>query len=61
MAMEMFWIRWAVTGLVAVAAGVGCALVDDWITRIALGLGVVAVHVVLVDAEARSGKRRLSP
>lgn len=61
MAMEMFWVRWALTGLAAVVAGVGCALADDWFTCIALALSVVAVHVVLVDAEARKDSKRLSP
>jgi len=51
MAMEAFWLRWAVTLLAAVLAGVGCWLVDDWFTRLAMWSGVVGVHVVLRDLE----------
>lgn len=61
MAMELFWVRWALTGLAAVVACVGFTLAEDWFTRLAMVLSVVAVHVVLVDAEARDGKKRLSP
>ncbi len=61
MAMEMFWVRWALTALAAVLAAVGCSLTDDWFTRIALAMSVLAVHVVAVDAEARSATKRLSP
>jgi hypothetical protein len=56
MAMEAFWIRWAVTLLAVLAAGVGCVLIDDPFTRLAMAAGALGVHVVLRDLERHPRK-----
>lgn len=61
MAMELFWFRWAATALSAVVAGCGCVLVDEGLVRIAMGLAVIATHVILIDAEKQTDKQQFSP
>jgi hypothetical protein len=56
MAMEAFWIRWAVTLLAVLAAGVGCVLIDDPFTRLAMAAGALGVRVVLRDLERHPRK-----
>jgi hypothetical protein len=54
--MEAFWIRWAVTLLAVLAAGIGCVLTDDTFTRLAMVGGAIGVHVVLRDLERHPRK-----
>ena len=57
MVMEAFWIKWALTLLAVVAAGVGFVLTDDTFTRIAMVGGAIGVHVVFRDLELHPRKR----